>query len=389
MLSYLLALLIFQPGWSSSMIFHSIAYSPSPVLETSPVWETANAEFVSENVAPDDIRFLNATHGWILSQRPYGLRNGMILHSDDGGVTWSIQLQNISQRYRVLAIIDEDSIWATCLGGVCHTQDGGTTWNYTWIGNPEYLFYGLCFINRTHGWASSNEEILYRTVDAGVTWQAIDFSSFNDWARRIYFLSDLEGWAIGFSGIYHTTDGGITWVRSFDHGGWNLSFVDEEIAWAVADDWLARMNDGVHWVYQPLPRKSPFPPHLGPYWTDILFLDSQNGWIAGDETEIAYTPNGGQDWYSQEFPDDTRVMAIDFVNLTHGWAVGWGGHIYRTIHGDSLGPRLWLGLADPLILTAVSIPAGLVLLVLVFLAQRRVRRWKKRTEVQPTVELRY
>jgi hypothetical protein len=51
-----------------------------------------------------------------------------------------------------------------------------------------------------------------------------------------------------------------------------------------------------------------------------------------------YTPDGGDSWFLQ---DDTHIMnAVDFINETHGWAVGWGGVIQRTTKGNSLGSKM-------------------------------------------------
>ncbi|TFH03427.1 MAG: hypothetical protein E4H14_16690 [Candidatus Thorarchaeota archaeon] len=268
-----------------------------------------------------------------------------------------------------------------------HTTDSGDTWNQTTIGASDepFSFYGVYFINRTHGWTSSNSH-LYKTVDAGNTWEMIETWTFDDWAIMIKFATPQEGWAMGFMGIYHSTGGGETWEAIYSQGGWTLSFISDTEAWAVGENWLAKMSDGENWVAQPTPRDSPFPAPIAPYYSDIFFLDSQNGWLVGTETEIAYTPNGGCDWYSQSFPGDTRVKSIWFFNLTHGWAVGTGGYIYRTTTGNSLGSRLWMGLSDPIIIEAIGLPTGLFIILAVLLIRRKRKRRPSRAAAS-TVEV--
>jgi photosystem II stability/assembly factor-like uncharacterized protein len=144
---------------------------------------------------------------------------------------------------------------------------------------------------------------------------------------------------IGFFGIYRTQDGGNTWEKTHNHGGWALSSVGNGEGWAVGDDMLAYTPNGEAWSEKPLPSRSSFSSRL-PYFSGVYFLDADKGWVIGSEPSVMYTPNGGIDWYEQSVSAETRLMSIDFINNTHGWAVGHGGYILRTTHGDSLGPRL-------------------------------------------------
>jgi photosystem II stability/assembly factor-like uncharacterized protein len=112
-----------------------------------------------------------------------------------------------------------------------------------------------------------------------------------------------------------------------------------------------------------------------PYFSGVHFLDADKGWVVGSEPSVMYTPNGGIDWYEQSVSAETRLMSIDFINNTHGWAVGYGGYILRTTQGDSLGPRLWNGLIDQVFLPVVGIVAVMAIGV-VFVLIRRKRRTK-------------
>ncbi|MHA1962745.1 MAG: YCF48-related protein, partial [Candidatus Thorarchaeota archaeon] len=105
-------------------------------------------------------------------------------------------------------------------------------------------------------------------------------------------------------------------------------------------------------------------------------IDENNGWIVGTEIKVMYTPDGGANWYQQSVPAEVnnRINAVDFINQTHGWAVGWGGIIMRTTTGNSLGSRLWYGMTDPLFLSiiavVVAVPVGVFII-------RRYRRGKR------------
>jgi photosystem II stability/assembly factor-like uncharacterized protein len=295
----------------------------------------------------------------------------MILHTNDSGDSWYQQFYNSSQRFTQIAVINSETLWVTGIGGLYHTKNGGLIWNKTSIGDPNDFFYGIHFFNRTHGWTTSHGN-MYKTTDGGQRWESVESWTFDDdLGIGIHFVTPLEGWIIGFLGVYHTENGGSTWEREVNRGGWAMSFVSETEAWTIADDWLAHMTDGETWVEQTLPRTSLLPSRA-PYFSNILFLDINNGWIVGDESEVVYTPNGGRDWFSQEFPHDNRVSAVDFINVTHGWAVGRGGYIYRTTQGNSLGSRLWTGMTDPIFLSIVGAIAAVVLTISgVFIRHRR------------------
>ena len=80
---------------------------------------------------------------------------------------------------------------------------------------------------------------------------------------------------------------------------------------------------------------------------DIYFIDSVNGWAAGENGTILNSFNAGETWNLQFSEIDTLLdittsfEKIFFTDLNHGWAVGWSsipfggepGIIYRTIDG--------------------------------------------------------
>jgi LPXTG-motif cell wall-anchored protein len=158
-----------------------------------------------------------------------------------------------------------------------------------------------------------------------------------------------------------------------------MSFVSETEAWVVSDNRLAHTTDGENWTELAVPGAFPWLSLrlMGPYLSDVQFIDKDHGWIVGTEIPVMYTPDGGANWYRQGVPSTVAdtiapIMAICCIDQTHGWAVGWNGVIMRTTSGDSLGPRLWGGSADVLILSAIG--AVVVLVVGGVIVFRRRRR---------------
>jgi len=191
-------------------------------------------------------------------------------------------------------------------------------------------------------------------------------------------LSPLDIWASGYSGIYHSTNGGEIWKQVSTMGGRSMSFVSETEAWVVSDNRLAHTTDGENWTELLVPGAFPWLSLrlMAPYLSDVQFIDKDHGWIVGTEIPVMYTPDGGANWYRQSVPSivadtRTRIMAIDCIDQTHGWAVGWNGVIMRTTSANSLGARLWGGSADLLIFSVIGTTVAVVIVSGVFVLYRR------------------
>jgi photosystem II stability/assembly factor-like uncharacterized protein len=144
-----------------------------------------------------------------------------------------------------------------------------------------------------------------------------------------------------------------------------MSFVDENEAWIVDDNRLAHMTNGETWTELSVPGGFPWLRLRGPYLSDIQFVDTNNGWIVGQETPVMYTPDGGANWYRQSVPTGVtdkqpRIMAIHCVDLTHGWAVGWQGTVMKSAGANELGVRLWGGSDDLLLVSVIGAVALVV-----------------------------
>lgn len=317
------------------------------------------------DAAFSDVAFLNETHGWIVGQwTDVSSGNGIVMYTKDAGVTWVTQLKNDSVyiRYSRVDVLNEDSVWVTASGALYHSTDCGETWEKRVVHDGSSLMAFVEFTDAQHGWTATNS-ILYKTIDGGNTWATVPGWSFNDTLRHIWFSTSNDVWAIGFFGIYHSTDIAETWTRVYDYGGWSLAMLDDDEGWAVSDGALMHTSTGTDWVELPIPGRAPFRGFTPPYFSDILFIE-ENGWIVSGETPIMHTPDGGNTWYAQSTSKqiNRRMMALDFLNSTYGWAVGSAGVILKTTTGTDLGTRLWTGITDPLFLTIVG---GLVSVVVV------------------------
>lgn len=372
------ALFILIVSLSSTISFfnHSSegVYIPMQTSETD--WELLDSDY--PDAVFHDVTFLNSTHGWIAGQETGAFdSNPVLLHTENGGTSWQLQYNNDTDWISTIDVLNDQTVWVNGDGSLFYSLDGGATWNESEVPEAHSWMTTVKFINMTHGWTATNG-ILYHTGDSGQSWSVVDGFTYDDNPRMIQCLSSFDIWAIGSGGIYHSLDGGVTWEQVSNRGGWSLSFVNEYEGWAIGDNRLAHTTDGRTWEELIVPMRYPAYRLTGPYCTDILFIDEDNGWIVGSEIPVMYTPDGGVNWYHQSVPVEVnrRIMAVDFINQTHGWAVGSGGIIMRTITGNSLGYRLWYGLTDPLFLSIVAVVVVGVITssVGIFLIRRRYRR---------------
>jgi len=347
----------------------------SPLQSDGLTWEMVEHDYPSALF--EDVAFLDINHGWVIGQLDFDIPTDVVvLYTDDGGDSWLVKMSEEEQNLNQIDIVDEDTIWITGIGGLFYTTDAGETWQKVDLVVGNVGMSTVEFVNATHGWTATGDT-LYKSVNGGQTWESVPGWTFDDLPRKMRFLSVSNVWAIGYYGIYHSQDGAETWEQVSNRGGWTLSFVSETEAWAVGDNRLAHMTDGQTWVELPVPARFP----IGgdwfglPYLTDILFVDADNGWIVGDRIPVMYTPNGGADWYEQSVSEAVteRLIAVDFVNSTHGWAVGSGGTIIRTTKGNVLGTRLWNGVTDRVFLSIIGLAAVAIIGVVIVFNRRRRR----------------
>jgi photosystem II stability/assembly factor-like uncharacterized protein len=107
---------------------------------------------------------------------------------------------------------------------------------------------------------------------------------------EVFFVDDQHGWAVGFSTVLNTTNGGSTW---------------NEVEMPSAG-----VNNAVH------------------------FADNNTGWISGAPGYNFYnTTNGGATWQIQTSGSNEVLLDIYFINNLKGWAVGGAGTVVRTTNG--------------------------------------------------------
>jgi photosystem II stability/assembly factor-like uncharacterized protein len=287
------------------------------------------------------VSFPTEKEGWACG------RWGTVLHTADGGKTWTLQSSGTENTLVSIYFVDRQNGWAVGEEGtILHTADGGKTWKKQKSPVPFYLM-KVYFVTPLKGWVVGERTHILSTVDGGETW-AIQFKDEDFILKSVSFCDELHGWAVGEYGyIYYTKDAGVTWKKQAGHfdiseetgtveGGnflFDVTAVNPQTVWAVGiDGYVIRTLDG------------------GRTWKEVetgapktqLFCVASNRAgtvLIGGNGMVLISTDNGETWKNPTFEppivygwlyDLAQRGSSEFV------AVGWGGSIYLSDNKNPL-----------------------------------------------------
>jgi len=222
-------------------------------------------------------------------------------------------------------------------------------WEVLSIGTNADLF-AVDFVDENYGWMIGRDTVVFHTTDGGNTWVRQSYPNYQLLGlplRDIQCIDQQLGWAVGggYNGfICKTTDGGNNWFiqdtvkrRSVNC----IFFTDPSHGWVCGGSsagFLRTADGGDTWDSI----SSPYVIYLRD------FVDSLNGWAFGQGGSILHTADGGLTWVNM-FPEHVDSCLLDFVDLYHGWGLivsrvseyeQWFWVIHTTDGGHSWEPQL-------------------------------------------------
>lgn len=181
------------------------------------------------------------------------------------------------------------------------------------------LFLALCLSHIvTAQWNEQN---------SGITSQLTD----------VRFQSDTEGFAVGFSKILKTTDGGTNWSTSYTCNYFleGIEFTQNKIHVIGHDSQsgeskiLFSSDNGGSWSELTLPQAG--------ILNDICFATNLIGYAMGTQGTLLKTVDGGISWNVHGTGVSSMIQALYFFDENHGFAAGGfsGGYIFETTDGGA------------------------------------------------------
>ncbi len=243
----------------------------------------------------NSVDFINENEGWVAGGSGIGSGEGVIMHTSNGGKTWVKQSNPIIESIDKVFFLDENNGWVVSndwWGQIAHTTNGGQTW-VSQTNPTKNPIVDVFFINPQKGWAVGMDSTILRTINGGQTWLRVDLTVSNNWYfRSVYFIDEMHGWTVGVYGVIMLTDdGGVSWQEIVPGNGETLQsvfFIDALNGWAVGDAGtvLRSIDGGYTWFnqYSGISRN---------FLCSVKFTDRYNGWISGEGGTIKNTGNGG------------------------------------------------------------------------------------------------
>ena len=280
--------------------------------------------------------FDNASEGWIAGN------NGVILHTRNGGATWTSQVSGVTQNLRDIVFADANTGWVVGDNGtILRTVNAGLGWVRQTSGTSNRL--NSVFFRKTDtslGWAVGDNGTILHTTNGGLVWVSLS-SLGNSHLNDVFFRDSSNGWIVGNDGlILRTTTGttGALWIVQVSGTGRNLHAVQwfGSTGWVIGDDGIILRTAsnlsaiGYTWVRAPQTVSAGL-------LTDLFLVSSivspPAGWISGKTGLILQTTDGGTLWIPRSTRTDATLRGLYFVNDKTGWAVGDRGTILHTVDG--------------------------------------------------------
>jgi uncharacterized protein (TIGR03437 family) len=335
-------------GWAAGTRTFSPQWWGQEIFGTQDGGQTWTSQFErsltsgpSSYLRLDSISFADASNGWAAGSSEgfptpsgYAANLGCILHTADGGKTWTDQGGNIcgynanenrsySSEYSVIQALDARNVWALATTPhytgssnaiqLAHSTDGGNTWAAVDSGIPGLIAVGygnvqggMRFVDAQHG-CFGGSSVVGCTSDGGAHWtqpalQCASQSCSTD-VDAIAFADSAHGW-LGGSSLYQSSDGAAHWSASKP----------------------ANMNGAIE---------------------AIQFPSASAGWLDGGSGLLFQTTDAGAHWQSVSTGTDADLLGLSFPDPTHGWMVGDFGTILN--YADDRNPA-----GQPAVLAAVN-----------------------------------
>ncbi len=171
-----------------------------------------------------DMHFFDSNNGVIY-------KDGLILKTTNGGQDWTVKYNEAGYASKMqfvsnnIGYISGGITYDGYSNGEIHkTTDAGNTWTSLNISSSEINT--MNFIDENTGYITNFDNQLRKTTDGGQSFEIIN----NQLPSLFYdmiFVSDKKAYGVGGSGVFKTSDGGLTWTNEYPSNGEIFTAINE------------------------------------------------------------------------------------------------------------------------------------------------------------------
>jgi len=301
-----------------------------PTAQASP-WEAVDIHTKSN---PLDLAFTNGQHGFLVGS------NRLILETNDAGASWTEMALDLpeEENFRLISVdFSGDEGWIVGQPGLLlHSEDAGQNWSRLFLdtklpGEP----YMVTALGRNSAELATNVGAVYRTTDAGSSWQA----QVEDAAGAVRDLRrSPEGNYISVSslGNFFATwnQGEARWTphqRESSQRLQAMGFQPNGNLWMVARGAQLRFNNDAG---NPDEWSKPVVPITNGYgYLDMAWDPSGAIWAGGGSGTLLVSQDEGKTWQKDPVGEKqpTNFSHIAFFPDGKGFVLGERGSLLRWI----------------------------------------------------------
>ena len=305
--------LFYSPGVFSQLSVRDVAFWPT-------------TEYLGSVTFYDEMR------GWVSG------KNGLILKTTNGGETWTQLNTGFNIPPYNLILLDSLNLF---LNSQIYSTDGGNTWQAIPFPPNAVIKYLHPFDAET--WiAAGDDGLIIKTTNMGSSWVTI-MQEMGARSSGISFIDNLNGWYSKYyssqSGLYKTTDGGITWSFIYSEFITDQIFVNNYLGYGIGSgpNLYKSTDGGLSWnkVLSVEYFREFYPVNENRIYAWSGFNTNSNGGPI-----LYYSDNGGARW-SKVLSGNFRINDVSVINNT-AFTVGEAGYIakagdlvnFRSLTGD-------------------------------------------------------
>jgi photosystem II stability/assembly factor-like uncharacterized protein len=267
-------------------------------------------------------------------------------HKEDVSLIYTVVSLNTSAEIHNLFFID--SITGYAVGGIQNesgfifkTADAGNTWQE--IYQSDTNLNDIYFLTPETGFACGDDILLLKTLDSGNNWTKVTYGweppeAYISPLKHFEFVNDTAGYIVG--GAYF--DRGILF-RSQNRGlWWEPYHFDNELSASHFTDNMAGIVGGYGLISKTTDGANSFEPIdiSGDFYTSFYFTTKEIGFACGYNGGIYKTVDSGDRWTTVYSPNNAgfnriHLNDIAFTNDEKGIAVGNDGVILISNDGGN------------------------------------------------------